>query len=630
MTPSPRLATLLSALLVVVQVALTAPPAAAGITPEARRVVERYLEAIGGRALQDSMRTLRVAGAVSAFGLHGRAIAWHARPDRSATEIELGPFKIAEGFDGTAGWRTDPSGKLVMLDGKDLEDTRASAWFENDRWLEPDQGGGAVSAAGAERDSAGTYAVLEVAPPVGRPRRLWFDDRTGLLGRSVSRKDQQTVSFINSDFRRVGGRTIAFRSLTRFEGMPANDLVLELDSIAVNVDVPRSRFAAPMAAGTGLRWLRTPGQARLPFEYASRHVWLKVSVNGAPPADFLFDTGASITVLDSTYAARLGIATVGHQQGVGAGAVGNASFATVQTLRAAAPDSDGVELADVQVAVLGLKGFLEPYFWRDIAGVVGFDFIQRFVDRIDYDHRVLTLEDPQDFHYSGNGAAIPMTLAGTTPVVKLTLDGSIEGLYRVDVGSGSTVDLHTPFVKQHRLLETAGAKVEITGGGFGGTFLSTARRMARLEIGPYGWAEPIVALSAATRGAFTSEDYAGNLGNQILQRFTCTLDYERRVLYLEPGARYSEPDEFPRSGLQLARFGDRVVAYAVLAGSPAERAGVREQDEVVSIDGKPARDWTPDTLYEAIDRGHPGDRHTLEVERDGERRKLTLVLRDLL
>ena len=628
MITSARSATLRAVLLAAL--AIAPPPAGAAITPGARRVVERYLEAIGGRALQDSIRTLRVGGAVTAFGLHGRATIWHARPDRGASEIELGPFKLAEGFDGTTAWRTDPSGKLVLLDGRDLEEAKADAWFEHTRWIEPDQAGGTVAEAGAERDSAGTYAVLEMTPPVGRPRRLWFDDRTGLLARTVSKHDQQTLTFMNSDFRRVGGRTFAFRSLTRIEGMPANDLLLELDSIAVNADIPAARFAAPVAAGAGVRWLRTPGRARLPFEYASRHVWLQASVNGAPPADFLFDTGASITVLDSTYAARLGIASVGRQQGVGAGAIGNASFATLQSLRVAAPDGDGVELEDVKVAVLGLKGFLEPYFWRDIAGVVGFDFIQRFVDRIDYDHRVLTLEDPKDFHYSGTGAAIPMTLAGSTPVVKLTLDGAIEGQYRVDVGSGSTVDLHTPFVKQHRLLETKGATVEIMGGGFGGSFRSTARRMARLEIGPYGWAQPVVALSAATTGAFTSEDYAGNIGNQILQRFTCTLDYERRVLYLEPGARYAEPDVFPRSGVQLGRFGDRVMAYAVLAGSPAARAGLREQDEVVTIDGKPARDWTPDGVAEALDRGPVASRHTLEIARDGKRKKLTLVLKDLL
>ncbi len=622
----PTLCAVLAAILPVLAPAATR----ADITPAARAIVERHIEALGGRAAVEDQRTIFVSGSLSAFGMSGRAQVWHARPDRTASAIELGPLHVAEGYDGSAGWRTDPSGKPVVLDGKDLEEARADAWFENGRWLEADQGGGRVTDAGTERDSTGSFTVLEVTPPVGRPRRLWFDDHTGQLVRSVAKHDQQSVSVLMSDFRGVEHGTMAFRSVTRVEGMPANDMTLVIDSVAFNPDIPASRFAVPAALGAGTRWLKNPGRAHLPFEYASRHVWLKVSINGAPPADFLFDTGASLTVLDSSYAARIGVAAVGHQQGVGAGAVGHAAFASVRTLRVEGPDGDGVELADLKVAVLGLEGFLQPYFWRHVAGVLGFDFIQRFVDRIDYDHRVLTLDDPQDFHYAGSGAAIPMTLAGSTPVVSLTLDGSIAGAFRIDVGSGGTVDLHTPFVKEHHLLEGKGTRIGILGGGFGGTFRSTARRMERLAIGPYGWARPIVALSEATTGAFTSEDYAGNIGNQVLQRFTCTLDYARRTLYLEPGARYAEPDEFPRSGLQLALDGDRVRAFAVLADSPADRAGLREQDEVVTIDGRPARDWTPDTIAEALDRGRPGSRHSLEVMRDRARVRLVLVLRDLL
>ena len=414
----------LPAVLAALPLALAPGPAHASITPAARAVVNRYIEAIGGRPAVEGQRTLFVTGALSAFGMSGRVQVWHARPDRSASVIALGPLQLSEGFDGSAGWRTNPSGQLVLLDGKDLVDARTEAWFENDRWLEADQGGGTVNDAGTASDSTGSFTVLEVTPPLGRPHRLWFDDRTGLLVRTVVMQDQQTVAVSLSDFRRVGHTTMAFRSVTRVAGMPTNDMTLALDSVAFNPDIPASRFVAPAALATGTRWLKTPGHARLPFEYASRHVWLKVSINGAPPADFLFDTGASITVLDSSYAARVGIVAVGHQQGVGAGAIGNAAFATVRTMRVAAPDSDGVELADLKVAVLGLEGFLKPYFWREVAGVVGFDFIQRFVDRIDYDHQVLTLDDPQDFRYTGPGVAFPMTLAGSTPVVKLTLNGS--------------------------------------------------------------------------------------------------------------------------------------------------------------------------------------------------------------
>src|SRR5436309_5620241 len=59
------------------------------------------------------------------------------------------------------------------------------------------------------------------------------------------------------------------------------------------------------------------------------------------------------------------------------------------------------------------------------------------------------------------------------------------------------------------------------------------------SIGPYSWREPMLTFSGASSGALASEDYAGNIGNQILQRFKCTFDYERRVLYLEPSDRKS-------------------------------------------------------------------------------------------
>ena len=49
-------------------------------------------------------------------------------------------------------------------------------------------------------------------------------------------------------------------------------------------------------------------------------------------------------------------------------------------------------------------------------------------------------------------------------------------------------------------------------------------------------------------GALASEDYAGNVGNQILDRFKCTIDYDHKTVYLEPGKRYAKRDQFSRAG----------------------------------------------------------------------------------
>src|SRR5437867_11635127 len=161
-----------TALVLGLTAALHAATSRAEITPEASRVLDRYLEATGGRAALAAIQSTHLKAKVSALGLAGTTEVWTRLPDRRATETVLGPFRILEGFDGTVAWRTDPgSGKPVPLDGKDLEDAKNGAYFDNERWLTPGQGGGTVVLVGVDTDSTATRTVLEVTPPIGRSRR---------------------------------------------------------------------------------------------------------------------------------------------------------------------------------------------------------------------------------------------------------------------------------------------------------------------------------------------------------------------------------------------------------------------------------------------------------------------------
>jgi hypothetical protein len=212
----------------------------------------------------------------------------------------------------------------------------------------------------------------------------------------------------------------------------------------------------------------------------------------------------------------------------------------------------------------------------------------------------------------------------------MKLDDGITGDFRVDVGSGSTVDLHTPFVKQHDLMAKTGRGVELMGGGFGGTFTTRMVRMKKLEIGPYSWADPVLSLSQATVGAFTSEDYAGNIGNRLLERFKVTLDYERRQMWLEPGKLYPRRDPMSRSGLQLVRYADTVKVAAVLEGSAAEKAGLRADDVVIALDGKPVLELGFEGVAAILDESAEGSTHTLAIVRAGKAKKLKITLKEML
>src|SRR5262249_15362515 len=156
------------------------------------------------------------------------------------------------------------------------------------------------------------------------PRSLWFSQKTGLLDREVAKDDQRTVITRLSDYRPMGGRLYPRRSTVEVEGMPMNSITALVDSLVLNQDVPTSVFVAASTAASpsDMRFLSGNGPARLPFRYESRHVWVRASLNGGPPEDFLVDTGASVSVIDSAYAAQRGIQTQGRLQAAGAGAAG--------------------------------------------------------------------------------------------------------------------------------------------------------------------------------------------------------------------------------------------------------------------------------------------------------------------
>ena len=183
-------------------------PLAAAIDTRAQAVVDRYVEATGGRAALEAERTTHSFGRIETIQLRGTIEQWTQVPDKLVVRIGLGSLRFITGTDGRTAWETDLAAKHVrVLEGRELEHARADAWFENEMWARAEQGGGDVAFVATSFRDGEEYLCLEVTPPQGVGRRLWFSGRTGLITRTIERVDPTDAVLFLSDYRRLGGRT---------------------------------------------------------------------------------------------------------------------------------------------------------------------------------------------------------------------------------------------------------------------------------------------------------------------------------------------------------------------------------------------------------------------------------------
>ncbi len=611
-------------------------PASPGATTRhgAGEVIERWIEASGGREARDAQQTLHVKGRLTAAELHGTYELWLAAPDRWAMQIRLGSLHIRDGYDGETAWRTDLSERKVnVLEGPELEDAQEQAFFLHERWCAPDQGGASVRLGARVYGADASYSVIEVTPPVGHTRRMFVNDKTGLIDKVESRDDQYTSverwsNYPKHEVRRRH-RTVQWGYPRWGEKDPEK---LQIDSVIVNPPIDEAVFSPPELRARRIRWVGTQGSVRIPFRYGTRHVWVKVSVNGSAPADFILDTGASTTAIDRDWAYEVGLEPEGRSVAQGVGGVDEMRFARVKSIFIDAGRGRGVRLPDFRVGLLDMAEAFAPTLWRKPAGLLGSDFLSRFVVDVDYDTNVVTLYDPETWVPADGATAVPMKLYGNIPTIALTLGDDCGGQFLVDVGNGGGLDMHGEAVRRCRLFRgLRRERVEMYGGGVGGVFRVTLCRMDSLSIGPFSWQEPIVGLSLHGQGMLGSKEIAGNIGNGVLEKFRCVFDYPGNRLWLAPGKHFGERDRLTRLGALLVRLPERVIVGPVIHDSPADEAGLKLFDEVLEIDGRPATAWTREQYDREIEDGAIGAVHTLRIRRwRVDEMTVEVTLRDVL
>ena len=337
----------------------------------------------------------------------------------------------------------------------------------------------------------------------------------------------------------------------------------------------------------------TSGQSalRVPIELANDLIVLRVRVNNSRPLQFIFDTGASISVMDPQSAKALGLRAKGKLDlaatggSVRSGLIGPVSLSLT-----------GVTVFNQTLATIDLDAFA-PLFGYKIDGIIGHDFINNFVVEIDYAASLMNLYETGSYKYAGAGESIPIELVEKTPFTRarIVLNGRepVEGKFEVDTGGTGNLFLNTPFVNKHKMLETLTTHAQSQLGGAGGSSAAVKAQVPAVELGSFVLKNPLVVFAQGTEGSEGSAEYDGEIGSKFLSQFKTILDYSRSQMILERNGNFSSGKDL--SGIEIVAEAPRFRTYVVNnvdQDSPAAAAGVHEEDTIVAVDGRPAARFT--------------------------------------
>ena len=387
--------------------------------------------------------------------------------------------------------------------------------------------------------------------------------------------------------------------------------------------------AGSAAAETRLQFDSSIGVAEIPFQLYGNHIYVRGRVNDSDSLWIVLDTGASAASISASKARSLGLAIA--PGGTSRGAGGTVESGVVSGVSIHIP---GLELVDERLSTLPLDA-IEVQTGRPMDVIVGHDLLSRAVVEIDYAASRLRVSDPSRFRAPAGVASLPLTFEQNLPYVKasFTLPGRkpVGGVFVLDAGAATALTLAPDVVERERALDAVPKTLRSRNGGVGGMVENRIGRIERLTLGPYAIEGPITVFRRPGPGVISAAGTTGNIGGDVLRRFTLTFDYRRGRMWLVPNAALTEPFEADMTGLVARALPDSTHALEVLwlqDDSPASEAGIAANDVIEAIDGTPMAALAPPTVREMFRQ--PGKTYRLTVRRGSERREVSLTTRRLI
>ncbi|MBD3169344.1 MAG: PDZ domain-containing protein [candidate division Zixibacteria bacterium] len=587
-------------------------------------ILNRSFDAVGGLEKLKAEKTTYSEGAISLGGMDGAIKIWTRKPNLSRVELSLGPLNIIQGDNGENAWVLDQNGKLqVITNPDDAEEKRRqlTVLYEDYAYAQPESDVFTVALESIELLEKVDCYVVRITNNINNDSHIYYiNTRSFLKQKAVFLEGENSHDSYYGDYRRVNDILIPFWQKD-VDHQTGQVKVMELTKYVSDETIPDSIFEPPEEGAKDYEFLNGMDRVEnIPFEFIENHLYIPVLINGKERL-FILDTGAGISVLNQDFAEELNLDLEGELKGRGAGGTVVASLTKLPSFTVA-----GIRFKEQTAAVIDMDN-LKRRIGVDFAGILGYDFLSRFVTRVDYANELLSFYAPESYKYSGTGQIIDMHFQNSVFNVRATLDGGHTGNWLLDIGAGVS-HIDGRYALREGFSEKDG--VLLMGHGAGNEYLLKKIRCDNIDFAGFTINNPVISFPyGGTDTNFTS-DRIGILGNSLFRNFILCLDYGNERLIVEKGKKFNHIWPEDNSGLQVALNGEeQVEVIYVSPGTPADKSGFIKGDIILAINGLGVDTFGGLLSIRKLLRADPGTKYNFRVERKNQNRELDMKLSKL-
>ena len=220
---------------------------AADDLPKAETILDKYVEATGGKAAYAKRHSEMASGTMELVGrgIKGKLTMYHAEPALSYSEITIeGLGKIEEGSDGKVAWSLSAVQGPHLKEGEERADALLSAHIDSEvRWRDYYS---KVETTGMESVEGKDCYKVVLTPKEGTPTTRFYEKDSGLMvkeARTVKTPmaEIQAESVV-SDYRKEGDILVPHKIKSNAMGV---DMLMTIDAVQYNPEIPKDKFEMP-------------------------------------------------------------------------------------------------------------------------------------------------------------------------------------------------------------------------------------------------------------------------------------------------------------------------------------------------------------------------------------------------